>query len=138
MAFAKINWKPNARELRLFALVFLVATGLVGSLFYFILGKSGFAFILWGFGSISFLTAITGTKIGLPCYLTWMSFVFVMSSAIGYGALILIYFLVVTPLGITAWLSGRDKLKLRKPNAPLSYWETVTNRTVAENAERQF
>lgn len=139
MAFAKINWKPQPRELRIFGVTLLVALGLVGSLFYFALGKAGFAYFLWSFGGVSFLTAVTGTKIGMPCYLTWMSFVFVMSTIIGYSALVLIYFLVVTPLGILAKLTGRDKLNLRDQKKDVtSYWEPVTARTVASRFERQY
>lgn len=138
MAFAKINWKPSARELRLFAAVLFVALGLVGSLFYFRYGKEGFAFFLWGFGALSFATGITGTALGKPCYWIWMSFVLVVSTVIGYTALIGVFLFVLFPLGLMARLMGRDRLKLKRPRAEGSLWEAVKERTDAANYERQF
>lgn len=143
MAFAKINWKPNPKELRTFGCVIVCAMGLMGSLFYFgggihpFLNRPEFSMFLWGFGLLAFLTAITGTKLGMPTYLLWMGFVFCVSTVIGYSALVFIYLLVVTPLGLLARLVGRDKLSLKKRSVD-SYWEPVTARSTAENFERQY
>lgn len=138
MAFSKIKWKPTPRDLRLFALVLPCAFGLVGTLFYFVLGKPGFAIFLWSFAGLTFITAITGTRLGLPCYYLWMGFVFVVSQVVGYTVLTLIYFLVVTPLGFVARLVGRDRLLRHPQSEASSYWLDSPPATSAKQAEKQY
>jgi hypothetical protein len=136
-----INWSPSPRELRQWALIMAPALGLVGALFYFVdwgifAGGQGFAKFLWSFGAIAFLTGITGTKLGLPAYRAWMGFVYVISSAITYAALTLVYFGVVTPLALLARLLGRDRLQWRVRNRA-TYWHAL-DPTRAHRPERQF
>ena len=137
----KINWHPSPREMRQWALITAPALGLVGSLFYFVdwgifSGGQGFAKVLWAFGAFAFVTGITGTKLGLPAYRAWMGFVYVISSAITYTALTLVYFGVVTPLSLLGRLLGRDRLQLRARNRA-TYWHAL-DPTRAHDPERQF
>jgi len=136
-----INWKPSPREMRQWALIMAPALGLVGALFYFVdwgifSGGQGFAKILWSFGGFAFLTGITGTRLGLPAYWAWMGFVFVVSWLITHVSLALVYFLVVTPLGLVGRLIGRDKLQLRARHRK-TYWYSLAD-LPARNPERQF
>ena len=117
------------------------ALGLVGALFYFVdwgifSGGQGFAKFLWSFGALAFATGITGTKLGLPAYWAWMGFVFIVSWAITHVSLGLVYFLVVTPLGLVGRLIGRDRLQLRARNKD-TYWNSLRD-LPARNPERQF
>jgi hypothetical protein len=136
-----INWKPSPREMRQWALLMAPALGLVGGLFYFVdwamfSGGEGFAKLLWSFGAFAFLTGITGTKLGLPAYWAWMGFVFVVSWLVTHVSLALVYFLVVTPLGLVGRLIGRDKLQLRARHRK-TYWYSLAD-LPAGNPERQF
>jgi len=136
-----INWHPTPKQMRQWAMILAVALGLVGSLFYFVdwgifANGQGFAKFLWIFGLVAFLTGITGTKLGLPAYWIWMGFVYVVSSLIGYGALTLVYLLVVTPMALFARVLGRDRLQLRQSGAP-SYWHSLESQR-SHNPERQF
>lgn len=135
-----INWNPSPKEMSHWAMILPIALGVVGSLFYFVnwgifANGQGFAKFLWAFGAISLLTGITGTKLGLPAYWIWMGFVYVVSSAIGYGALSLVYFLVVTPMALLARLLGRDRLQLRA-GAAETFWHELPKQT--HRLERQF
>lgn len=138
MAFAKIKWNPTPRDLRLFGLVLPCAFGLVGALFYFVFGKTGFASFLWGFGALTFVTAITGTRLGWPCYYLWMGFVYMVSQVLGYTVLALIYYLVVTPIGLLARLTGRDRLLRRRQPEVKSYWLASPSGTDAAQMEKQY
>ena len=136
-----ISWSPSAREMRQWALIMAPALGLVGALFYFVdwgifSGGQGFAKFLWSFGALAFVTGITGTKLGLPTYRLWMGFVYIISSAITYSALTLVYFGVVTPLALFARLLGRDHLQLRS-RGQSTYWHAL-DRARAHHPERQF
>ncbi len=136
-----INWSPSPRELREWALIVGAALGLAGVLFWFVdwglfAGGRGFAKFLWSFGVFAFLTGVTGTKLGLPAYWLWMAFVTCVSWVITHVSLALVYFLVVTPLGLLARLMGRDKLELRARNKD-TYWHSLRD-LPARNPERQF
>ena len=127
-----VNWKPNSNELRRWAVMTSVALACVGSLFYFVnwgvFAKAhGLAPILWGFGAFALLTAGTGTRIGLPAYWMWMTFVWIMGTLIGTVALAIVFFLVVTPLGLLARVMGRDKLLVRNSAAP-SMWKPLPSK----------
>jgi hypothetical protein len=127
--------------MRQWALIMAPALGLVGALFYFVdwgifSGGQGFAKFLWSFGAFAFLTGITGTKLGLPAYWLWMGFVFVVSWVITHVSLGLVYFLVVTPLGLVGRMIGRDKLQLRARHQT-TYWHSLAGSS-PHNPERQF
>ncbi len=127
--------------MRQWAVIVGPALGLVGVLFWFVdwglfAGGQGFAKFLWFFGALAFLTGVTGTKIGLPAYWLWMVFVMCVSWVITHISLALVYFLVVTPLGLVARLIGRDKLELRARHKA-TYWHSLSC-SPAPNPERQF
>ena len=89
-----------------------------------------------GFGGFALLSAGTGTRLGLPAYWAWMAFVWTIGTVIGTMALAGVFFLVVTPLGLVARLSGRDRLGLARPPAGRSLWQPLP--AVAHDPERQF
>lgn len=127
--------------MRQWALMIAPALGLVGSLFYFVdwgvfSGGQGFAKFLWAFGAFAFVSGITGTKLGLPAYRLWMGFVYIVSSIITYTALTLVFFAVVTPLGLLGRLLGRDRLQLRARGGS-SYWRAL-DAARSHHPEKQF
>ncbi len=124
MAFISVHWKPTPRQLRLFGITMLVGLGAIGAVFHFWLGLTPFALFLWGFGGLSFITGITGTRIALPFYWLWMGFAFTISQTLGYGLLVLIFYLVVTPIGLLAKIFKRDRLAVRQTTTN-TYWKAV-------------
>ncbi len=137
-----INWTPSPREMRQWALIIAPALGLVGALFYFVdwgifSGGQGFAKFLWCFGAFSFLTGITGTKLGLPAYraVDGVRLYHQLGHHL-YWHLTLVYFGVVTPLALLARLLGRDRLQLRTCRQA-TYWHPL-DPARAHHPERQF
>ena len=131
MAIVTIDWHPDARHLRRWAVTTAIALAAVGSLFRFVdwgvfAAARPMAPYLWGFGAFALVTAGTGTRAGLPAYWAWMAFVLVVGTAIGTAALGAVYFLVVTPLGLAARLVGRDRLELRGVRGR-SMWRAIPN-----------
>jgi hypothetical protein len=57
----------------------------------------------------------------------WMTFVWIMGTLIGTVALAIVFFLVVTPLGLLARVMGRDKLLVRNSAAP-SMWKPLPSK----------
>ena len=132
---------PSPKALSRWALVMGLVLPLVGALFYFIewgifSGKQGFGMFLWGFAALAFVTGITGSRIGLPVYWVWMGIVFVIGTAIGFVALSIVFFLVVTPMALLGRMMGRDPLQLKNGQQD-SYWKDVPT-AVSSRPEKQF
>ena len=136
-----INWHPAPVELRRWAVTVAAALAVSGSLFQFVdwgmfRAGHGLAPWLWGFGLIALVTAGTGTRLGMPAYWLWMTFVFLVGTTIGTLALAVVFFLVVTPLGLAARLAGRDRLGLRRPSPGATLWHSL--RQVPHDPARPF
>jgi hypothetical protein len=101
----------------------LVGTTLGGLILFLLLKEPAFARLLWGYGALSCITGFFSGSAARPLYLVWMGLAWGISSTIGLVALACVFFLVITPIGLAARLSGRDRLKLEcLPCAP-TYWE---------------
>jgi hypothetical protein len=58
-----------------------------------------------------------------PIFIAWMVVVFPLAWLVSHAVLGLVYFGLITPLGLLLRLSGRDALDLRPPSAQDSYWK---------------
>lgn len=136
-----VNWNPSPKELRHWTVVTTCALAVMGSLFHFVdwgifrVGH-GMAPIMWTFGAFALVTAGTGTKIGLPAYWAWMSFVFIVGTVVGTVALGIVYYLVMTPMALVARACGRDRLDVRSA-AGHTRWHPLPRNTPHDPA-RQF
>ena len=81
------------------------------------------------------LPALTGTAIALPGYWLWMSIAFVMGNIMGRVLLSLLYYGMITPMGLVRRLVN-DKLQLRAKGKQ-SYWENLPSDSDSR-FERQF
>lgn len=143
MSLVKLNWKPTPKQLRQFGVVFLTGFMIIGLVKYF----WPFTFLLHqdkNVGIIAMLIgviggglALTGTIVGMPLYYLWMGIAFVMGNIMSRVIIVLIYYGVVTPLAITSWAVGRDRLQLKKTKND-SYWHDISLPAEAEKYERQF
>lgn len=134
MSLVKINWHPDVKELRKFGLVVLIGFAIIGAVFFFT-AKTTSAYYLWGIGALFGFSGLTGTVIALPFYFIWMGFAFVVGNIMSRLIMLLVFFVVVTPLGVIMRLTGRDRLKLKKSNAS-TYWEDAPSGK--QDYQRQF
>ncbi len=136
MALVEIRWRPDSRELRKFGLVVMIGLGLIGILFQFWAERTDVAWALYGAAGILGLPALTGTVIALPGYWLWMGFAFVMGNIMGRILLCVIYYGLITPMGIVRRMIT-DPLKLKRPNID-SYWTDIDDTNEKERYERLF
>lgn len=134
MSLVKINWHPDAKELRKFGFVVLIGFAIIGAIFFFA-SKTSSAYYLWGIGVVLGFPGLTGTAIALPFYLIWMGVAFIIGNIMSRLIMFVIFFAVVTPLGIIMRLTGRDRLKLKKSNDS-TYWVDVP--TGEQDYQQQF
>jgi len=72
-------------------------------------------------------------------YVAWMSLAFVLGFIVAHVILTLFFYLVVTPIGLAARLSGKDFLSLKLDRNARSYWLPRTDKPQsAADYERQF
>lgn len=121
MALLDINWNPKPRELRQFAVLWLVVFGLIG------------AYSLWGRGSLpaaaAFWVVAAAGLVGYlrpgflrPVYILWMALAWPIGWTISHLLLLSVYYLVLTPIGLLMRLFGNDPLQRRFDPSAKTYW----------------
>ena len=135
--FQHVKWRPDRRELRRFAVAMLVGFSLLG-LFaaWRAKGIGNGSIVLWGIG-VTLAIAAFVPKLNRVAYLA----VYLPSSIMGYVVsniiLTLMFFLVITPLGIILRLMGKDLLQQRRPKQK-EMWTPVKAVKTEDSYYRQF
>jgi hypothetical protein len=135
--FQHIKWQPDARELRRFAIAMLIGFFVLGVLSVWkTKGVGTGSIVLWTIG-VTLAVAAFVPKLGRIAYLA----VYLPTSIIGYVVsnvmLTLMFFLVITPLGIIMKLMGNDVLQQRRPNHT-TRWTPVKETKTEDSYYRQF
>tara|TARA_B100002052_G_scaffold168239_1_gene153162 strand:- start:260 stop:673 length:414 start_codon:yes stop_codon:yes gene_type:complete len=131
------NVKTGKEDIRDFGvtigIILLIVTG-----FLFYKEKDSFQlsfFIAGSFISLGFLIPI----ILKPIYLVWMIFAVILGWFMTRLILSLLFFLVITPIGIVLKIMGKDLLELKKQVVQGSYWNMRDpNKEQDQNYEKQF
>ncbi len=138
MALIRINWKPDPKQLRWFGCLWL-------PLFSLIVGGIG----LVNTGEVLPLAAgllVAGASIVIgalaprrmrPVFVFLTLLTFPIGFVISHVVLALFFFGVITPVGLTMRLLGRDPLKRRKDDTG-TYWIERQGRLPLARYFRQF
>lgn len=128
----------DTKELRRFGIIMAVAFGVIGGLllwrgrehYFWFLILSG-AFLLLGIAVPNLLR---------PAYKTWMTLAGIMGWFMTRIILIVLFYLVVTPIGLLMRLLGKDFLELKLDrSSAVSYWIPREGpKPEAENYSNQF
>jgi len=135
--FQHVKWQPDARELRRFAIAMLVGFFVLGALSAWrAKGIGTGSIVLWSSGALLAVAALV-PKLGRIAYLA----VYLPTSIIGYVVsnvmLTLMFFLVITPLGMILKLMGKDLLQQRRPRRT-TQWTPVKETKTEDSYYRQF
>jgi hypothetical protein len=139
----EIDWNPDRRKLRHFAVIWMVGFLIVGSILAFRHGIQPVSAIGPLSLAIMFAALVVGV-LGLlappavrPLYLVWMAVAFPIGWVLSHLLLAVVYYGVFTPIGLLLRLSGRDPLVLRDSGRE-SYWIERKRRSPASRYFRQF
>ena len=132
--FQHVKWHPDARELRRFAVAMLIGFGVLGLLAAWRAAEFGTgAIVLWSAGVVLAIAAFV-PKLNRLAYLA----VYLPTSIIGYVVshviLALMFFFVITPLGIILRLMGKDFLQQKRQKQ----WRPVSSVKSEDSYYRQF
>lgn len=135
--FQHVKWRPDAGELRRFAIAMLIGFFVLGALSAWkTKGIGTGSIVLWSIG-VTLAVAAFVPKLGRIAYLA----VYLPTSIIGYVVsnvmLALMFFLVVTPLGFIIKLMGKDVLQQRRQKRE-TQWLPVKETKNEDSYYRQF
>lgn len=122
MSLIRLNTRPSARDLRVFGVLWLVFCGAFGVIAWWH-GSQGLAWTLWAAG-----VAASGPGLIVP---QWLRPVYLAAIYAGYPLglvgsfllLVVVYYLVLTPIGVMMRLCGHDPLARRFRCGLPTYWK---------------
>ena len=131
------NIKTGKKDIRSFGVTIGIILLIVAGFLFYKEKESFqlFIYIAGSFISLGFLVPI----ILKPIYLVWMIFAVILGWFMTRIILSLLFYLVVTPIGLVLRLLGKDLLELKKQEVQGSYWNLRDSRKEQnQNYEKQF
>lgn len=116
------NWYPTTGQLRQFAVISLVGFGLVGVLFWRWTASAQAAAVCGLIGAGVFLVGVPFPGAVRPVYVLLTAVALPIGWLVSQVLLRVVFYGVLTPLGILLKMTGRDPLRLRRPQLD-SYWQ---------------
>ena len=132
MDFSDVELPSNKKFGIFFTIIFFVSAG------YFILSS----LLLWAFifataALVFLLTTTFKAEALLPLNKIWMYLALLLAKIISPFVLGIVFFGLLTPIGLIMRLIGRDELSL-KPNKKNSYWRKRNDQIQEESFKNQF
>ncbi len=128
MSLLQIDWKPDRKKLREFAVIWLVGFGIFGCVAAW---KSG-AFagsgkwttpcVLWSLALVVGLMGMAAPELVRPVYVGWMAVGLPIGYVTTHVLFGLLYFGVFTATALVFRVIGRDKLLRRFDKTAQTYW----------------
>lgn len=136
MQWTDIDRNPPERVLRQFAAIWLPAFfALAGYSFARQSGRWAVTLVVWSVVAFVAIASAIKPRLIRPIFVAWMVAVFPIGWTVSRLLLALIYYAVVTPIGIGLRLAGRDPIARRFDRSAASYW---TPRSQVKDAGRYF
>ena len=149
MLVGKINYRPSVIELKKFGLVMLIGFGVIGALVWWrdageggiwsYVGSTGqrWSIGLWLFGVGVCVLSLVAPTLARYVYVGWMLAAWPIGMVISTVMVTLVFYLLITPIGLVFRLMGRDKMGLRKKDGG-SYWIVRSGPPKRERYLRQY
>jgi len=137
MALLEIDWNPPPKKLRLFGGVWLpLFLIIVGALCLLRWSSPTAGWILLGAAAAACLVSWPAPRLIRPVYVGWTAATYPIGWTISHLMLALIYFGVVTPIGLLLRLFGHDPLALKRRSTSL--WQRRPPPGKVERYFKQF
>ena len=133
-----VNKNPSPRELFWFAVLLAIFLGGVGTMLYGHFQRPAFGYAAWGLGLVLLSAFAAMPRWRVPIYLGWIYLFYPLGWVLSHVVLALVYYVVLTPIGLGMRLFGRDPMTRRWEPARTSYWIEREPVTDASRYFRQF
>ena len=131
------NIASEKRELRKFGITVGIVLGLLGGLFFWREKEYYFYFLIFS-AALLFLGTVVPILLK-PIHKVWMILALLLGWVMTRMILSVLFYLVVTPIGLLAKLFGKDRLDLAFDKSAESYWRSKDNtRQETNDYEKQF
>ena len=122
MALIDRNRTPTSHDLRVFGVLFTAFCTLLGALLLYRTGSWTIAAIIWTVGLLvsALYYAVPATRTMI--FQAWMTAVFPIAWLISHSLLALIYYGVITPIGLALRLWSGDLLHQKRDPSASTYW----------------
>jgi saxitoxin biosynthesis operon SxtJ-like protein len=118
----QVNWDPSPRDLRVFSALWLGFFALLG--FAALRGGSDrAAVVLWAVGASAGLAGLIRPSLVHLLYAIWMGVTYPIGFLVSNLLLAVMFYLVITPVGLLMRLGGRDPMTRRFDRSAASYWD---------------
>ena len=138
MSLLEINLSPSKRELKWFGLLMLLWFGVIGGIVFATTRTFAIPNVLWTVGAVLCITYYAVRPLRKPLFMGWMNAAFPIGWTVSHLILAIVYFVVVTPIGLAMRLFGKNRMHPRLDREADSYW--IRHRTGGDTARyfRQF
>ena len=129
-----LHRQPTSRELAWFGLAVAGVLALLGLVLW---ARFGLAVARWPWGVATVLAVVyyAVPPLRRPIYVGWIWAMFPIAWTVSHVLLAIVYYLVLTPLGLLRRLIGGDPMHRRIDRAASSYW---VERRSTDSTERYF
>ena len=135
MALVDINWKPSKKELRVFGLLLILFGAVIAAIVNFKYNRETAALVVLIATTAVGLIGVCVPTLIRPVYLIWMALAFPIGWTISHLMMGVVFYLVVTPIGLIMRLCGRDPMRRRWDRECQSYW---VRRSSSDDVKRYF
>lgn len=120
--YDEINKNPSTKELIKFGATFLGGMAVIGALQFFVFHNEAPARVLWIIGGAVFLLSFI-PPIARILYILWMGFGITIGLVTQPLILIVVFLVLITPVGLIFKLIQRDTMKRKLDKGAATYWE---------------
>jgi len=138
LALIKINKNPSQRELTQFAWLWLAFMIGLGGLLWWRSGNPLAARMLWPLAIIVPVVGWSWPAFTRVVYLGMCYAAYPIGLVVSTGLLAVVYFGVVTPIGVMMRLCGRDPLQRKLAPVPATYWIRRRGQRPVRDYVRQY
>ena len=138
MSHFRVNRQPSPRDLRWFGLLLPVFVALVGAVVRWQFGAPAAALVIWSVGGALAAVYWLAPPLRRPILVGWMYAALPIGWTVSHLMMGVVYFVVVTPIGLLSRLVRGDTLHRRPDWDAPSYWIKRPQRSGMDRYLRQF
>ncbi len=135
---ASMIFNPAQRKLQLLGLLLPLAFGATGGAVKLGAPAWNVAAVVWTVGGAAALAVWSSAALGRRLYFGWMYAALPVGWTITHVVLAVVYYLVLTPIGLLMRLGGRDPMNRKFDRSAPSYWIERKPSPDPSRAFRQF
>ncbi len=132
MSVVEIRRNPSPRDLRWFGLTLFLVALCAGSVISWRTDSWRVGQIIWGAGAGFALLYYLVPGLQQSLYVGWMYVTYPIAWIVSHSILAIIFYLILTPIGILMRFVGRDPLEKQFDSSSRTYW--VSRQRVPESA----